>query len=308
MNDLRTLRPVEALAESGTLLNRRLWLILLPIGLDLFIWFAPSVIAGSELIAGTGGTASSLQDGASADNPNLLDSVRQWNLLALILGAWVPTIGVAASGEGEGAVRALESFQELLLALVLLVPVGFIVGGAYLALIASAVQERTLTWEVLLPRVVRLAVRLGGLVGVMLVISVAPFAIAGLFLALIPFIGALLLLLAIVFLLWIAFYVFFIVDSLALVRQSLPKVIRLTLELLHSNPWSYVGFFFLYWLILLGTSLIWNVMLDLRILNIGVGRVIATVGNAYVGTWVTIAIFMFIWNRLLIHREGTSSA
>lgn len=307
MNDLRTLRPVEALAESGTLLNRRLWLILLPIGLDLVIWFAPTVVAGSELIAGTGGSAGSLQENAGADNPNLLDSVRQWNLLALILGAWVPTIGVAAAGNGEGAVTALESFQELILALVLLVPVGFIIGGAYLALIASEVQERTLTWEVLLPRVVRLAVRLGGLVGVMLVLMVAPFAVAGFLLAFIPLLGALLLLVAVIFLLWIAFYVFFIVDSLALVRQSLPNVIRLTLDLLHRNPWSYVGFFLLYWLILLGTSLIWNVTLDLRILNPGVGRIIATVGNAYVGTWVTIAMFMFIWNRLLIHRERTSS-
>ena len=107
---------------------------------------------------------------------------------------------------------------------------------------------------------------------------------------------------------WIVFYAFFIVDSLALVRRSLPKVVRLTLDLIHSNPWSAVGFFCLYWLIVFGTSLIWSVLLDLEILNIGIGRIIASIGNAYVGTWVTIAMFMYVWNRLLIHQEEPTAA
>ena len=209
--------------------------------------------------------------------------------------------------EGPGATVVLNSFQELLLALVLLLPVSFLLGGTYLALIAAEVQQRALPWEILLPRVLRLAKRLGGLVGIMLVVTVVPFAVASLMLSLIPLIGGLLLLLAVALLLWVAFYVFFIVDSIALVRQTLPKVIRLTLDVIHANLWSSIGFFFLYWLIVFGTGILWSPILSWEILSISVGRIIATIGNAYVGTWVTIALFMYVWNRLLIHRGEPSS-
>ena len=307
MNDPRTLRPIEALAESGTLLNRRIWLILLPIGLDLFIWFAPRVLLGAELVPLVDGSATAVEAGADPETPTVLSFVRQSNLLSLILGVWVPSIGVSAAGDESGTTVVLESFPQLILAFALLLPVSLALGSTYLALIASEVQQRTLTWEMLVPRVMRLTLRLAGLVGILLVVTVIPFTIASVMLSVIPLLGSLLFLLSMILLLWIVFYVFFIVDSIALVRQRLPKVIRLTLDLIHSNPWSAIGFFFLYWLIVFGTSIIWSVLLDLAIFGIGIGRIIATIGNAYVGTWVTIAVFMYVWNRLLTYREEPTS-
>lgn len=307
VDEPRTLRPIEALAESGSLLNRRIWLVLLPIGLELLIWLAPRVILGAELLPLTEGTPTSLEEGAGSEGGTMLTFIRDSNLLSLILGIWVPSLGISAAGAEANATVVLESFPQLLFAFALLLPVSFLLGSAYLALIASEVQQRTLTWEILVPRVVRLAIRLAGLVGIILAVTVIPFTVASLLLAFIPFLGSLLFLLSIAVLLWLAFYVFFIVNSVALVRQSLPRVIRLSLNLIHSNPWSFVGFFFLYWLIVFGTSIIWNVFIDLAILNIGIGRIIATVGNAYVGTWVTIAMFMYVWNRLLVfHGEPTT--
>ena len=308
MNDLRTLRPIDALAESGSLLNRRLWLVLLPIGIDLLIWFAPRIMLGAELIPLAEGSSATLEESASPEGTSIFAIVRQSNLLSLVLGIWVPSLGVAVSGEGPGATVVLESFQEFLLALVLLLPVSFLLGGTYLALIAAQVQERALPWEILLPRVLRLAKRLGGLVGIMLVVTVVPFAVASLMLSFVPLLGALLLLLSVALLLWVAFYVFFIVDSIALVRQNLPRVIRLTLDVIHANLWSSVGFFFLYWLIVFGTGVLWGPILSWEVLSFSLGRFIATIGNAYVGTWVTIALFKFVWNRILLHRGDTSSA
>jgi len=302
VNDPRTLRPIEALAESGTLLNRRIWLVLLPLGLDLLIWLAPRVILGADLLPLAEGTPSSLEEGAGSEGGTMLSFIRDSNLLSLVLGVWVPSLGISAAGAEASATIVLESFQQLLLAFVLLLPISFILGSAYLALIASEVQQRTLTREILVPRVVRLAIRLAGLVGIILAVTVIPFTLASLLLAFVPFLGSLLFLLSIAVLLWIAFYVFYVVNSVALVRQSLPKVIRLSLNLIHSSPWSFIGFFFLYWLIVFGTSIVWSVILDLAVLNFGIGRIIATVGNAYVGTWVTIAMFMYVWNRLLIFR------
>ncbi|MCY4437977.1 MAG: hypothetical protein OXE05_11685 [Chloroflexi bacterium] len=280
----------------------------MPIGIDLLIWFGPRIMLGAELLPLAEGSPSTLEAGASPESANIFTIVSQSNLLSLILGIWVPSLGVAVSGEGPGATIVLDSFQQFLLALVLLLPVSFLLGGTYLALIAAEVQQSALPWEVLLPRVLRLTNRLGGLVGVMLVATLVPFAVASLMLSLVPLIGALLLLLAVALLLWVAFYVFFIVDSVALVRQSLPKVIRLTLDVIHANLWSSVGFFFLYWLIVFGTSILWGPILGWEILSISIGRIIATIGNAYVGTWVTIALFMYVWNRLLIHRGDPSSA
>ena len=306
MNDPRTLRPIEALAESGSLLNRRIWLILLPIGLDMLIWLAPRIILGTELIPLTEGPSTSLDEGSSPEDGSLFSFIRQSNLLSLLLGVWVPSLGISAAGSESTAV-VLESLPQLLLLCAVLLPVSFLLGSTYLALIAAEVQQRTVTWQVLVPRVVRLAMRLAGLVGIMLVVTVVPFTISGFLLPTIPFLGSLLFLLSIVLLLWMAFYVFFIVDSVALVRQNLTKVIRLSLNLIHLNPWSAIGFFFLYWLIVFGTSLVWTLLMDLAILNIGIGRILATVGNAYVGTWVTIAVFMYVWNRLTVQREETAS-
>ena len=301
MKDSRTLRPIEALAESGSLLNRRIWLVLLPIGLDLLIWLAPRVIFGVDLLPLAEGTPSSLeQDGG--EGGNMLAFLQDSNVLSLLLGVWVPSLGISAAGAEASATVVLETFQQLLFAIVLLLPVSLLLGSTYLALIAAEVQERKLTWDILVPRIMRLALRLGGLVGILLVVTVIPFTISGLLLAAVPFLGSLLFLLSIAVLLWIAFYVFFVVNSVALVRQNLPKVIRLSLDLIHSNPWSFVGFFLLYWLIVFGTSIVWSVVIDLAISNIGIGRIIATVGNAYVGTWVTIAMFMYVWNRLLVFR------
>ncbi len=308
VNELRTIRPIEALAESGTLLNRRIWLLLLPVGLDVLIWFAPRIILGAELLPLPEAEFSSVDEGPTPAEGDPFSLVRESNLLALILGAWVPTFGAAPTGDEAGAVVTLESFSQLLLALALLLPVSFLAGGAYLALIAATVQERALTWETLIPRAVRLGRRLAGLAGILLLLTLAPFGIAGLLLVAVPFLGVLLFMFALIFLLWLAFYVFFIADSLALVRQSLPKVIRLTLALIHANPWSYVRVFFLYWLIMLGTSIVWGVIVEFEVLSIGIGRVITTVGNAYVGTWVTIAMLIFVWNRLLIQWEDSETA
>ncbi len=302
MKDTRTLRPIEALAESGSLLNRRIWLVLLPIGLDLLIWLAPRVILGVDLLPLAEGTPSSLESGTGAEGGNMLAFLQDSNVLSLMLGVWVPSLGISAAGAEGSATVVLESFPQLLFALVLLLPVSLLLGSTYLALIAAEVQERKLTLDILVPRVVRLALRLAGLVGILLVVTVVPFTISGLLLAAVPFLGSLLFLLSIAVLLWIAFYVFFVVNNVALVRQNLIKVIRLSLDLIHSNPWSFVGFFLLYWLIVFGTSIVWSVVIDLAISNIGIGRIIATVGNAYVGTWVTIAMFMYVWNRLLIFR------
>ena len=298
---------MEALAESGTLLNRRIWLILLPIGLDLFIWFAPRVLLGAELVPLVEASASGVEADADPGNPTVFSFVRQTNLLSLLLGVWVPSLGISAAGDDSGTTMVLDSFPQLLLFIALLLPMSFLLGSTYLALIASEVQQRTLTWEILVPRVMRLALRLAGLVGILLVVTVIPFTIASVMLSVIPLLGSLLFLFSVILLLWIVFYVFFIVNSVALVRQRLSRVIRLTVDLLHINPWSAIGFFFLYWLIVFGTSIVWSVILDLEIFSIGIGRVIATIGNAYVGTWVTIAVFMYVWNRLLIYREEPTS-
>ena len=183
VKDKRTLRPIEALAESGSLLNRRIWLILLPIGLDLLIWLAPRIILGEELFPLAEGSTSAFDEGTDSEDPTIFSFLRQSNLLSLVIGVWVPSLGISASGDETGAIVVLKSLPQLLVALALLLPLSFILGSTYLALIASEMQQRTYTWETLVPRVLRLAMRLGGLVGIMLVLTVVPFAIASLLLS-----------------------------------------------------------------------------------------------------------------------------
>ena len=300
VNEPQTLRPIEALTRSGSLLNRRIWLLLLPVGLDGVIWFAPRVIPGSGFLNFT--------EGLTTEEQGLFAFFEQLNILSLALGMWVPSLGVTLSGDGAGSVVQVESLSQLFLILALLLTVSFAAGSAYLALIAAAVQERTLTWETLALRVVRLAPRLAGLTGIVLVLNVIPIAVAGFITALAPPLGTLFMLLVLVLLFWIAFHAFYIVDSIALARQSLLTVMRLSLRLVHGNLWSAFVFFLVYWVIILLTSVFWNELIDLRIASLGLGRMVAVVGNAYVGTWLTIAVFLYVWNRILIHRGESSPA
>ena len=76
VKEQRTLRPIEALAESGSLLNRRIWLILLPIGLDLLIWLAPRVILGEELFPLAEGSTSAFDEGTDTEDLTIFSLLR----------------------------------------------------------------------------------------------------------------------------------------------------------------------------------------------------------------------------------------
>ncbi len=298
MNESQPLRPIQAFIKAGNLLHRRLWLLLLPIGLDIVIWFSPRVAPGTGLLVFT--------DGLSAEEQGLLSFVQQWNILSAVLGLWVPSLGVAVTGDGSGTIVEVESLGQLSLILAVLLAVSLVYGSAFLALNAAAVQETALTWDLFALRVMRLARRLAGLAAIIVALIFVPLIITSVASALIPPLGLLLSFVLLALLFWIGFHAFFIVSSVALARQGLLRVIRLSLRLVHGNLWSFAAFFLIYWVMILLTGLLWNGLLELQIL--GIGRMLAIVGNAYIGTRMTLTAFFYIWSRILIFRGESSPA
>ena len=223
-----------------------------------------------------------------------------------MLGIWVPALGITLTGDESGSIVAVESLSQLLVILACLLALSLVYGSAFLALNAAAVQQSLLTVDILALRVTRLAPRLAGLSGIILALIFFPLLIASLASAVIPPLGFLFSLVLLALLFWIGFHAFFIVNSLALARQSLLSVIRLSLRLVHGNLWSFAGFFLIYWVIILLTGVIWNQLLELQIL--GIGRVLAVIGNAYVGTRMTLTAFLYIWNRIRNYREESTPA
>ncbi len=246
--------------------------------------------------------------GASPAQQDALRVLERLDVLPALVSIWVPSVGAAVFTDSVREAIELRSLGSVLLVAVALLGVGFLVGGLYLTLGAATVRGERISLPGLSYRTIALAVRLGLLVLFTVSLAFFPFVLTVLLLQYVPGLGALLAMLALSFLLWLEFYVFFAVDGLALTRWGVREAVRRTIALVHEHFWSAVGLFGLYWVIVLGTSIIWTGLLSVHVFSLALGRVLAILGNAYVGTWVSLATLLYVWDRLTLHETPDHTA
>jgi len=298
---------IDTLGAGFRFVSRRLWLAVLPLVLDLYLWLGPKLSmrpviaqmveflremseANASEVVGSGD--------AQAMTEMLMDMLQETlgniNLFALL--AWgrlgVPSVaGISVIGEDARWVVELSTYWQVLLAQLVLLGIGLLIACVYLGLIASAVRGDEQHPTMALHRVPTHWLRL---VAVFIPLSaMLAFAISfGMILGpLSIFIG--------VGLLWILLFITFVPQAIVLADQRPLVALWSSVAIVRSFFWPTLGIILLVNVISSGLGLIWNQLL----LGTMVGTAIALLANAFVGTGLTVSLFLFFRDRIMLLRE-----
>ena len=285
---------IDTLSAGYTAVNRRLWLLSIPISLDLFFWVGPRIGLGRLT------TTLALPFATPGQGEGAQAVPASFNLL-MLLALHVPTylgsalkVGEAAEA-AEAATGATGSGAAVLLALVL-IPLGLLVASVYLTGIAqlfrkpaggleelrqSAVQVwgRALKLHALL-----LAVGLGvGLPGiVLLVLSAAVHEVLATVLLVTLQLAAL----------WAAIHLYFVLPAVVVGGHGPVAAVMSSVKVVRRSLWAAVGLIAVILVISIGMPMVWGVIRSQPI-----GMLVSIVANAYVMTGLSAATLLFYHDR-----------
>jgi len=309
---------IDTLSLAFSAVARRMWLLLLPLGLDVLLWRGPMIspeplfrdaaalfVVPPEVAEQQAELAA--QMGIFQDA--LLEMGRQFNVLSLLV---VRTLGMpslladAPSLAGPHVVRVVVEGRWSALGIMAVVGLaGLFLTCLWLAQLGQAAWQTTYPGyqgekRSLAACAVRTAVRLlllllvlvGGLVALMVPTS----AVLGLVAIVSPGVGVVLSsLLSLVFLwagLWVGLHLYFVVEAMVLYDDGVVRAVVNSFRVVRKHFWSSLGLILLIVLIGQGFHFIW-----LRLASTLPGLLVAMAGNAFLGTGLTLAAFLFYQER-----------
>jgi len=302
---------IESLQQGFDFLNHHLWLITLPVLLDLFLWLGPRLSVASlteqllELIFNQPDLPETLPANYDIAVEGLKSLGANYNLLSLLAGLFTGVPSLLARLDfvpslATQTVIQLETWQSALLWMALLIPAGILIGSLWLTQIVFAYGHdrvgsqafwRRLGWIWLNVNLYLILLML-----TILLLSLFIGTLGAVALALLGSAGAALLgilwILFIGFSVWLSIGLFFVVPAVAWDGVNLASAAWRSLNVVGRNALSTLGFLILSFVILEGFSRIW-MQLSAR----QWGLVISIVGNAYLGTAIMAATFLFYQSR-----------
>ena len=290
------MKVIDTLSEGFGAANRRLWIIAIPILFDFFLWLGPKAVVGPGLANLVQADVPSQYSGYEALLQQAVASFNLFSLAAMYLPSLVVRLDTAplASLAGHLAVNSPTAF---LLAAVAIVLAGLWLACVYLGLIAQVVRDGQTNLRLLAGAVWRYWRRLVAfliIVAGLLMLAAVPFGLAYLLASSISSAaGDILAFLLQIALLWAIVYLFFGVEALLLSDVGPLQAIRLSITVIAGNFWAAVTLIGLTFLISLGLPLAWQL-----IAAYPAGLAVGIIGNAYVGTGVAAAAFLFYQERL----------
>lgn len=326
MKTRKPLSIIDTISFGFLVIRQHLWLVVVPILLDLLLWLGPR-LSVSPLFEEFAAALAALPQGgpdpaiAASTQEMLALLADRFNLLSLLV---VPQLGmpsllsnpqVAPVVDGAPIVSGWGAAGLALLLGVL----GIAVATLWLGLVARAVraaggdQSQSL-WAP--AAVLRHGLRHSAtflililLACVALVAILAPLSIAislvGIFVGEVVALalwGALFLLLGWGFI-WLAIHLYFVAQAVALHNAGPVQALWQSLNVVGRNFWSAFGLILLLFVINSGMGIIWEMMAASP-----VGLVLAVVGNAFVGTGLLAAIFIFFADRFRLWQQQSTTA
>ena len=283
-------------------MTRKLWLAAIPVLLDLFLWLGPKLSVAPivdktiamlrqsmDLAQSTGVADANISEMVNATIITMQETFASFNLLSLV--AWgrigVPSIASLnpISSDARTVIQISELWQMASLQIAILA-VGLLIACAFLALLASQLREGAPDWQALPSRVLTYWVRMVALF--------VPFGIGILFAL---FVSALFGPLAIfmgVLLLWVILYLSFVPQAIILGEAGSIRALWSSFTIVRFNFWSTIALLVLVNLISAGLGLIWYRLL----MPTTIGTAVAILLNSYVGTGLTLAVFIYYRDRL----------
>jgi hypothetical protein len=322
VNKPQTASLIDTFSEGYAAVNRRPWLVLLPILVNLYLWFGtqlsfePLIVDLSSLMRLSAGAESSLQM-QPAEQLRTLGILDMRQIVAVL--NYIPlTIYVFdAFGTGGGALglpmsRAMPQLVDAgqanpiqvsnlggaLLAFALLNAIALPLSVAFLTKVAEAVRGDRATAATWLRRVWRAALGILGCIGVLAGIGLAlglPFMFfAGLLFWLSPAIGILVVLMLWVALLWSRIYLGFAREAIVVSGVGPLRALHASFNIVRRNLMGTLGFLALSWLISVGSGVLWLSLAQ----GSTIGLLVAIAGSAYLGSGLLAARMAFYRERL----------
>ncbi len=315
----KPLGVIESLQQGFNVLNRRAWLLLPPVLLDLFLWLGPKVNIGPVVDAAITAYESSMSQ-AFTDAPpevfqttleNLRNLSGSYNLLSLLAGmlASMPSLFARlefhAVASPLGRVITLQTWQSMFLLMALLLPLGILIGSFWLALIAFTLSNRPLFSFSFVRRWGWVWINANLYLILLFIALIMASLFFGVVAALLMALGqAGQLLLAVMWLLFLGFSVwlniglYFVMISVALDDVNLARAIWRSLNVVGRNAMSTLGFLILTLVLMEGFARIWA-----RLSLHPWGVILGIMGNAYLGAAITLAAFLFYQSRYQHWRQ-----
>lgn len=321
---------VETLSAGFEQVNKIIWIMLLPIAMDFFLWKGPLLSVAPvirKLLAFYGDVLPAQMDKAQvaasvatetmqnfeAMRPQLEALAGQFNLLSLLVAnvAVVPTVGLARQSDPTWVIDLVQPAMIALLAIVFEL-IGVLLGVLYLGLLAQQVRDGRIDARRLLDRIWRNWLSVIGLValmiGLVLLIGVPGGIVLGLtFLISAGFGSGLMAVFAAMLqigLMLALVYFFFLTDAIVVSEVGPIRAALNSVKVVARNFWSAIGLIVLIFVITAGTQVIWNYLSDETW-----GIVAAIIGNAYIASGLAAASMMFYKTRMarLSEQESTET-
>jgi hypothetical protein len=302
---------IDSVSEGLAVVRRRPAIMLMPVLVDLCLWFSPQLSVeplAVRLAATIAQGASGVQPAESLDMAReaLLSLGKSSNLLGLLASSLVGMPSLLGGGIPEGMWRPGLSIEvaSLPIALILTVGlglIGLVLAALYLTTVASAVQGQRLSIAALLQRAWATSRRLIVAALTLIGLSIGVAIPASLFVSLLAIISptvasmslSLLSIAAIWIGLWMLFYLFFVVDAMVLQEVGLQRAVLNSVIVVRSSFWSALGFIILVNVLAAGLSVVWQWVA----VSGPLGSALAVGGNTFIGSGLVAASFVFYRER-----------
>jgi len=316
---------VETLSAGYAAINHQLWILLIPIALDVFLWLGPHV-SYSPLVdpALARGSAWVRQIGAvsrrAPSSPELnangngnangsvsVDDVRQslmslatdTNVLSLLARGPLTLPSVAVLLGGIGALSFVTGWREGVALLVGSLLGGLLIGGFFYAAIAQQVRgagTNPVAAGLSVPRsLVRVLGLLFVLLGFGLLLGLPVLVVVGVMALVAPVLAAFGVALAIVALLLVDMYLYFALNAIFVSRVGPLAAVQRSVAVVRKHLWPTVALALLSWVILAGMDRVWELLAANVQAPFGVA--LGMLGNAYIASGLIAASMIFYHER-----------
>jgi hypothetical protein len=306
---------IDTLSAGYKTLNKHPYLLLTPVIMDIFYWLGPrlsvqalaqrasSAIQEAAEFAATGVANSSSTQSLDMLKTTIESIGKNMNLFSIISSALsLPTL--LSSQEmtppawiGSVATYGLSTFSGFIVFFALLFLVGIGVGAVYMGLAAQTVRAENAPPAVLARQVVAAAARYMAILFALMIIAVIVGLPASLLVGVLtlvsPLLGSLVLLVMWTAIFWLYVNLFFTVQALFVSNVGPVRAILNSITVVRLSTSSALGLIALLFIVSWGMSYVWS-MLGTSDLAIAAG----ILGNAYIGTGLTIAGMIFYRDRI----------
>jgi len=304
---------IDALTAGFNLVMRRLWLIVIPVVLDLFVWLGPKISIArlvrrlEPLLTPQASLNLSRSDAynLAMSRDALIKMGENFNLFSLLSNTFlgVPNfmaVNASELGTNQPSLGEVANGWIGLVLVVVLVLLSVVIACLYLELIAQVVRGNHVNLQYLPRRVFSVAGRiimLGFILLLLIAVLILPISI---FLTLVAFVsqGLAVMLIGLFSLMtfWasiiVMIYLFYFVDDLLINETGLLQAVWNSMLMVRRNFWATVGLILLTNVLGGGLMLVWQ-----RLAFAPWGVFIAILGNAFIGTGLVAAIMVFYQHR-----------